>query len=137
MTKSEDLRKYIIHCIVQRFSTKEALSYLKAHDFPLAESTYFEYKKKIKEQRFSRMRELADTGYIDYHLDALDTLEWVKKEMVANYHIEQDPYKRVEILTQITNTLSFFDGYLSETKGVMERKAIKNTEAETTTDAVF
>lgn len=126
MKKSEELRRHIIYCIIQRFSTKEALSYLEKQDFTLAESTYFEYKKKIKEQRFSRMLEISDTGYVDYHLEALDTLEWVKKEIIVNYHIEKDPYKKVEILTQLVNTLPFFAEYIAETKLVMQNIVSKN-----------
>ena len=68
------------------------------------------------------MNEIADVGYIDYHLDAIDTLEWAKKEMISNYHNGKDPYKKSEILTQIINLLPYFVEYINETKEVMKYK---------------
>ena len=125
MVKIEEVRRAIIHCMVQRLTIKDSLDYINnKQGLQLAESTFYKYKRKIKSERFKRMREIADTGYIDYHLDAIDTLEWAKKEMISNYENEQEPYKRVEILTQIINMLPYFAEYISESKKVMELKAI-------------
>jgi hypothetical protein len=125
MTKLDQAaRTLIIHCMVQRLTVKESLDYLRKHDIDISKAWFLEQKRRIKESRFSRMREIADTGFIDYHLDAIDTMEWAKKEMIANYDNEQDPYKRVEILTQIINMLPYFAEYISESKKVMELKAI-------------
>lgn len=130
MTKLDQAaRTLIIHCMVQRLTVKESLDYLRKHDIDISKAWFLEQKRRIKESRFSRMREIADTGYIDYHLDAIDTMEWAKKEMIANYENERDPYKRVEILTQLINMLPFFAEYVAETKEVMERKAIAESAA--------
>jgi hypothetical protein len=37
--------------------------------------------------------------------------------------MEEDPYKRTEILTQIINLLPYFAEYVTETKEVMKNKA--------------
>ena len=108
MVNIEDCKVYVIHCIVQRFGPLEALAYLKGKGIEIQQSTYYKYRKIIKESRFKRMNQLADTGYIDYHLDAIDTLDFAKAEMIKNYHMEKDPYKRVEIMTQIVNLLPYF-----------------------------
>ena len=108
MVKIEDCKQYVIHCIVPRFGPLEALAYLKGKGIEIQQSTYYKYRKIIKESRFKRMNQLADTGYIDYHLDAIDTLDFAKAEMIKNYHMEKDPYKRVEIMTQIVNLLPYF-----------------------------
>lgn len=99
---------------------------MKANGYEIAKQTLRFNKKKIRDSRFKRMREIADTGYIDYHLDAIDTLEWCKKEMVTNYYkvLKTDAYKATEILTQIINALPYFAEYIAESKEVMERKAI-------------
>jgi hypothetical protein len=112
--------------MVQRLSEQESMAYLKANGVNIALSTFYNWKKNIKESRFKRMREIADTGFIDYHLDAIDTLEWAKKEMITNYYkvLKNDAYKATEILTQLINMLPFFAEYIAESKEVMERKAI-------------
>ena len=129
MVKIEDCKQYVIHCIVQRFGPLEALAYLKGKGIEIQQSTYYKYRKIIKESRFKRMNQLADTGYIDYHLDAIDTLDFAKAEMIKNYHLEKDPYKRVEIMTQIVNLLPYFSEYVTETKEVMKNKALINEQS--------
>ena len=129
MVKIEDCKQYFIHCIVQRFGPLEALAYLKGKGIEIQQSTYYKYRKIIKENRFKRRNQLADTGYIDYHLDAIDTLDFAKAEMIKNYHMEKDPYKRVEIITQIVNLLPYFSEYVTETKEVMKNKAFINEQS--------
>lgn len=124
MVSIEDCKLYVIHCIVQRLSPKEALAYLKEKGIEIQQSTYYKYRKIIKESRFKRMNQIADTGYIDYHLDAIDTLDFAKAEMIKNYHMEMDPYKKTEIMTQIVNLLPYFAEYVTETKEVMKNKAL-------------
>lgn len=123
-------KTFIIHCIVQRLSVKESLAYLRSHDINISKATFLGHKRKIKESRFTRMRELADTGFIDYHLDSIDTLEWAKKELVANYYklVKNDPYRASEIITQIVNLLPYFAEYIAESKQVMEHKAISESQ---------
>jgi len=116
----------IIHCMVQRLTTKESLQFLAAHDIHISKQTLMEWKRRIKENRFRRMNEIADTGHVDYHLDAIDTIEWAKKEMVAQYYKERekDPVKATDILVAIVNLGPIMTGYISESKEVMKNKAI-------------
>jgi hypothetical protein len=53
--------------------------------------------------------------------------------MIRNYHVEQDPYKKTEILTQIINLLPYFAEYVTETKEVMKNKAYINEQSPTNT----
>ena len=129
MVSIEDCKVYVIHCIVQRFGPLESLAYLKSKGIEIQQSTYYKYRKIIKDSRFKRMNQLADTGYIDYHLDAIDTLDFAKAEMIKNYHLEMDPYKRIEIMTQIINLLPYFAEYVTETKEVMKNKAFINEQS--------
>ena len=131
MTKvNQEVKTLIIHCIVQRLDEVESLEYLARKGHNIKRSTFYNTKKKIIQSRFTRMREIADTGYIDYHLDAIDTLEWAKREMVNNYNNETDPYKKQEMLTQIINTLPFFAEYIAESKQVIENKAISQSQTD-------
>lgn len=123
MTKAnQETNQLIIHCIVQRLNEIESLEYLANHGHNIKKTTFYKLKKRIKNSRFSRMREIADTGHIDYHLDAIDTFNWAKKELVKCAEEEKDPHKRAEILTQIINLEPYFTEYVNETKEVMTNK---------------
>lgn len=117
--------------MVQRLTEIESLAYLKSHGYNISVQTLRVNKKKIRDSRFTRMRTLADTGYIDYHLDGIDTIEWIKKEMVSNYYqvLKKDPYKATEILTQIANLSPFLAEHIAETKEVMTNKVVSQLQA--------
>lgn len=129
--KSEEIRQAILTCLTLRLREDEAIKYLHSLGIGIQAAAYYKHKQKIKDDRFKRMRELANTGYIDYHLDAIATLDWVKKEMLTNYYKEKNPYKAVEILTQMVNLLPYFTEYIAETRGVMESKAILKPQSNT------
>lgn len=129
--RNKELRLLVINCIAMRSSEKEALSYLKEHGHGITARTYERIKKKIIDSRFKRMNEISDIGFIDSHLQSLDVLLLCSKEMWANYQIEKNPYKRVEILTQIANLQPFISEYYQTSKQVMESKTIESWQKET------
>ena len=126
--RDPELRAYIINCMVMRFSEKESLAYLKGHGFEIHERTLYQIKKRIKESRFKRIKEIFDYGIIDQHLQAIDLLNTTVKEMWVNYHKESDPYKKVDILTQIINVQPYLSDYYYGTKKVVEKKKIEETD---------
>jgi hypothetical protein len=130
LVRNKELRLLVINCIAMRFTEKESLSYLKTEGYDITARTYHRIKKDIVESRFKRMNEISDTGFIDSHLQSLDTLLHCQKEMWTNYYQCKDPYKKVEILTQICNLQPFISEYTSQSRQVMQNKTI-NTWKET------
>ena len=52
--------QYVIHCMVKRFSDKEALAYLKNMGYEMSSVTYWRCRKQILANRYKRIQEIAD-----------------------------------------------------------------------------
>jgi hypothetical protein len=109
-----------------KYTEAEALRYLLDKGYPLTNITYRRIKHHILEDRTNRLNSIANNGYIDAHLDTIDNLNHIKKEMWLNYDKEQRPYSKVEILTQIANLEPYLSEYYALTKKVIEDKARNN-----------
>lgn len=121
-TKDKELKLLVINCIVTHKSNTDSLKYLHEHDYPLSRAQFERIKSDIKQSRHKRTSEIANTGFIDAHLEAIDTFTEIKKEMWLNYYAEQNPYKKVEILTQIANLQPYINEYYSTTREIIEDK---------------
>lgn len=117
--RNPDLKLYIIHCMIKRFSTKESIAYLKGYGYDINERTLRRIKQNIKENRFTRIKDIFDFELIDSHINAIDLLLTSIKEMWANYEKETDPYKKVEINIQIINTLPLLTDYYWGTRKIV------------------
>ena len=109
-------------------SRPEAKAYLDGKGYQMSLKQYDRIKKSIIGDRHKRINEIANTGFIDAHLEAIDTFLEIKRQMWINYHNEQHPYKKVEILTQIANLQPYINEYYASTKDVITDKVIKNIE---------
>ena len=118
-SRDKDLRLLVIYTIATRMSRAEAKQYLDSKGYVMSLKQYDRIKKGIIESRHTRINEIANTGFIDAHLEAIDTFLNIKKEMWINYHAETHPYKKVEILTQIANLQPYINEYYASTKDVM------------------
>lgn len=115
-------------------SRPEAKTYLDSKGYVMSLKQYDRIKKAIIGDRHKRINEIANTGFIDAHLEAIDTFIEIKRQMWINYHSEQHPYKKVEILTQIANLQPFINEYYSATKDVMVSKTTDKIEADNKQD---
>jgi hypothetical protein len=52
--------------------------------------------------KLKRLYHIASIGFIDQHLDRIDNTELCLKLMWRNYGLEQDPYKKFQILKDIS-----------------------------------
>ncbi len=115
-----DRQKIVIETITMRLSTKEALIYLHEHGFPVKEATYYREKTKLENMKMERLYLMAKVGFVNQHLDKIDKLEFIEKEMWKKYKECGDPYKGVEILTQIANLQPFLSAYYDSTRYVIK-----------------
>ena len=67
-----------------------------------------------------RLNLMAKVGFVDQHLDKIDKLEVIEKEMWKKYRECKDPYKGVEILTQIANLQPFLSAYYDSIRYVIK-----------------
>ena len=124
-TKDRDLRLLVVNTMATRMSRPEALTYLKSQGYDIGSRQYDRLKKIIRESRHTRISEIANTGFVDAHLEAIDTFVEIKREMWKQYRLEEHPYKKVEILTQIANLQPYINEYYASTKEVMEDNMLK------------
>ena len=118
-SRDKDLRLYIINTIATRMTRPEAQQYLESKGYKMSLKQYDRIKKGILDDRHKRIHEIAETGFIDAHLEAIDLFLEIKRQMWINYHAETHPYKKVEILTQIANLQPYINEYYASTKDVM------------------
>ena len=115
-----DRQKIVIETITMRLSTKEALVYLHEYGFPIKEATYYREKAKLENMKMERLNLMAKVGFVDQHLDKIDKLEIIEKEMWKKYRECKNPYKGVEILTQIANLQPFLSAYYDSIRYVIK-----------------
>jgi hypothetical protein len=124
--RDPELRQYVLECIIFRYSQKESIDYISKKGYNITDRTFRNIKRDIVQSRYKRVEEIFDTGLIDQHLQAIDAVKLAQREMWINYKNCIDPYKRVEILTQIINSLPFLSQYY-KTIQIVLMKSKKNS----------
>jgi hypothetical protein len=117
--RDPELRQYVLECMIFRFNQKESMDYIFKKGYNITDRTFRNIKKDILKSRFKYFKELVDTGIIDQHIRAIECIHHVLREMWINYEKCQDPYKKVEILTQIVNVQPFLSKYFETTRNVL------------------
>ena len=116
--------QYVIHCMVKRFSDKEAIAYLKGMGYEMSSVTYWRCRKQILANRFKRIQEIADHELIDQHLERIDELLLIKKEMWSRYHRETNNVRAFEMLVDLANIQPAISQYYASTHKVIEKQHV-------------
>ncbi|MGB5091015.1 MAG: hypothetical protein WBN72_08740 [Nitrososphaeraceae archaeon] len=130
MYKKEQLKPFIIQCMVMKLSEQESLQYLKDRGFKISVQYFYRLKKQIKESRFDRLSLIAKTQFVDQHLERIDQLELINKEYWKLYIDEKDNFKKALILEKIVELQTYISPYYDASRYVMEQ-SIKSTQNET------
>jgi hypothetical protein len=120
--RDPELRQHVLECMIYRYNQKESMVYLSNKGYNITDRTFRNIKRDIIKSRFKWISEMVETGLIDQHIRAIESIYHAQREMWINYEKCQDPYKKVEILTQIVNTLPFMSQYCFGTKKVISLK---------------
>jgi len=105
-----------------RLREKEALIYLeKEHGIKMGGSTYRREKTLLKRMTQQRLYHIAQIGYEDQHIGAIDETENAIMLMYREFMKEEEPLKRVQILEKIINLKPLLSNYYDATKGVIEK----------------
>lgn len=103
--------------MVMRLTERESLEYFKEQGYQISCRQFYRIKKNIKESRFERLSEIAK-GFIDHHLQRMDTLELVNSEMWRKYRAGD--YKALDALSKIAEAQPLISNYYDATKLVVE-----------------
>lgn len=71
------------------------------------------------------MNLIAFKEFLIQHMERIDTLRVILKEMWLNYHIENNPSKKVQILEKIEQNQVYLSSYYDSTRYVLQRAANK------------
>ena len=107
-----------------RFSVKEALEYLKEKGNQMSKRTYYRILGRISSETSKRLFEISK-NMRERHMERIDELETIRKEMWKNYNKCDEPLDRVKILKQIVELLPYISAFDEATAGVIE-EVIRN-----------
>ncbi len=94
-TKTTGIEPYVIDIMCLNYSEKQSLDYLSDKGFKISKTELYRLKKEIKESTQERLNLIASKEWLSGHLERIDTLRTILKEMWANYHLEKNPTKMV------------------------------------------
>ena len=119
-----DTEKLIVNCTIMRLKENEALAYLKENGHEMSRMTYYRIKAKVEEKKLARLHEIAKIGFVNQHIERIDQLELIQREMWECYEQEQSPLKKVIILEKIASVQPYLSAYYEATKMVMKEGSI-------------
>lgn len=132
-TKTTGIEPYIIDCMAMNLHENQALKYLDDNGFDISRAEFYRLKNEVKESTEERLNLIASKEFLSQHLERIDTLRTILKEMWANYHLEKNPTKRVQILEKIEENQLYLSSYYDSTRYVLQQavqqkqnKQIKN-----------
>lgn len=112
----------MVECIRMRLNEKQSLQYLKEVGFEIGPATYYREKKIVEEMKLKRLYNIARIGFQDQHLDRIDNTELCLKLMWENYNLEQDPFKRFQMLKDIIMVQPYLSAYYETTKLIFDKQ---------------
>ncbi|MGC2440968.1 MAG: hypothetical protein WA390_06075, partial [Nitrososphaeraceae archaeon] len=116
---------FVIECMCLHISEKESLSYLKDRGFTISRAEFYRLKKEVQESTQERLNLIASKEFLTQHMERIDTLRVILKEMWINYHIENNPSKKVQILEEIEENQIYLSSYYDSMRFVLQRAANK------------
>ena len=122
-TKTIGIQPYIIDCMVMEIHEDQALKYLDDNGYNISRAEYYRIKNEIKESGDERLNLIASKEWKLQHLERIDNLRTILKEMWKNYKECKDPFKRVQILERIEENQIYLSSYYDSTRYVMEQAA--------------
>ena len=123
-TKTNGIEPYIIDCVCMNMKEDQALEYLSNNGYEISRAEYYRVKNEVKESSQQRLNLIASTEFLTQHIERIDTLRTILKEMWANYHLEKNPTKRVQILEKIEENQLYLSSYYDSTRYVLQQQAL-------------
>jgi hypothetical protein len=115
-----DTEKMIVNCTIMRLKENEALDYLRMNGHDMSRMTYYRMKRRVEEKKMQRLYEIARIGFVNQHIERIDQLELIQREMWKLYHEEQEPRYKAAILEKIASVQPYLSAYYEATKMVIK-----------------
>ena len=96
----EEIERHLIICKVSRFTTEESLQYLKDKGCDISESTFFAYKRKMKDEMSKRVTSAVE-GQVQSILHLIDTIQIIQKRLWEDLDQSTDFNQRLKMMNSI------------------------------------
>ena len=124
-TKTTGIEPYIIEVMCLNISEKESLSYLENKGYKISPAEFYRIKNEIKQSAPERMNLIASTEFLQQHMERIDMLRTIQKEMWANYHLEKNPTKKANVLMQLAELQKYLAAIYDSTRYVLQQSILK------------
>jgi hypothetical protein len=111
----------IIEVLVLDLSEQESINYLRDRGFKISVRYLYILKKKVKENRFSRLALIAKEQFQDQHIQRLENLEVIQKEYWKLYRLEKKIFNKALILQKIAELQTYISSYYQASRMVLEK----------------
>ena len=91
----------------------------------MSRAELYRLKNEVKESTNECPNLIASKEFFTQHMERIDTLGVILKEMWVNYHIENNPSKKVQILEKIEENQVYLSSYYDSTRYVLQQAANK------------
>ena len=96
----EEIERHLIVYKVSRFTTEESLQYLKDKGCNVSESTFFTYKRKMKDETSKRVTSAVE-GQVESIIHLMDTIEIIQKRSWEDLDQTTDIMQKLKIMNSI------------------------------------
>jgi hypothetical protein len=112
---------------MRQWSIRQSLGYVNGYlkkegKKEIKERQFFRIKQYMKEHQLDRLYEIAKEGFVSQHLNRIDDLLVIKKEMWQCYYIQKkvDPFKASQILVWLMQIQPYLSQYYEASKYIMQ-----------------
>ena len=124
-TKTKGIEPYVIDVMTMNLHENQALKYLDDNGYDISRAELYRLKNEVKESTNERLNLIASKKFLSQHLERIDTLRTILKEMWANYHLKKNPFKKVQILEKIEENQLYLSSYYDSTRYVLQQATQK------------
>ncbi|MGI9009738.1 MAG: hypothetical protein ACR2F1_00940 [Nitrososphaeraceae archaeon] len=114
-----DREQAVVNTIRMRLNVKQSLAYLKAVGFEVSERTLRRDKRKVESLKLKRLYHIAQIGFQDQHIERIDNIELALRLMWEQYHREQNPFRKFQMLKDIILVQPYLSAYYEATKDII------------------
>jgi hypothetical protein len=119
-TKTSGIEPYVIEVMCLNLSEKDSLAYLDDRGFKISHTELYRIKNDIKSNTQQRLNLIASSEFLESHMERIDMLKTIQKEMWANYHLEKSPSKRADILMRLAELQKYLAQIYDSTRYVLQ-----------------
>jgi len=112
---------FVIELIVLDLNETESIGYLADRGFKISTRYLYKLKKKVKENRFSRLALIAKEQFQDQHIQRIENLEVIQKEYWKLYRQEKKIINKALILQKIADLQTYISSYYQASRMVLEK----------------